>query len=173
MLVRSAILDDSEAISRIARDTFSMACPADTSAEELKRYISENLTPSCFQSALLAPNQNVLVLEKAGAVVGFSLINHTPETLGIVLADGIPELTRCYVAAAHHGTGAAQYLMTATLAGVSNRIRLTVNDQNARAIGFYQRNGFQTVGETSFQCGDDIHRDLVMVRSATNKDRNN
>ncbi|MNG31055.1 putative acetyltransferase [compost metagenome] len=57
-----------------------------------------------------------------------------------------------------------QYLLTATLAVVSNRIRLTVNDQNARAIGFYQRNGFQTVGETSFQCGKDIQRDLVMVR---------
>lgn len=64
----------------------------------------------------------------------------------------------------HHGTGAAQLLLTATLTGISDRIRLTVNDQNVRAIGFYQRNGFLTVGETSFQCGDDVHRDLVMVR---------
>lgn len=164
MRVRSAIIDDSDVISRIARDTFSMACPADTPTEEIELYISENLTPSVFQTALTTSSQKVLVLEKAGDVVGFSLIDYTPDRLGIALADGIPELKRCYVASEHHGTGAAQCLLTATLAVVSNRIRLTVNDQNARAIGFYQRNGFQTVGETSFQCGKDIQRDLVMVR---------
>lgn len=38
-------------------------------------------------------------------------------------------------------------------------------DLIAQAIHFYQRNGFQTVGEMRFQCGADIHRDVVMVRS--------
>lgn len=164
MHIRSATFGDCEAISKIASDTFALACPADTPAEELDLYISENLTPSSFQAALNAPEQSVLVLEKAGGVVGFSLVNHQPEKLGIPQADGIPELTRCYVDTAHHGTGAAQALMAATLAGITTPIRLAVNDQNARAIGFYQRNGFQTVGETSFQCGEDVHRDLVMVR---------
>lgn len=164
MRVRPAIISDSEAMSRIAQATFSLACPADTPAEELERYISENLTAGCFQRALATSSQEVRVLEKTGEVVGFSLVDHEPDRLDIPLADGIPELKRCYVDSKHHGTGAAQLLLTATLAGISDRIRLTVNDQNARAIGFYQRNGFLTVGETSFQCGDDVHRDLVMVR---------
>jgi diamine N-acetyltransferase len=164
MRVRPAITDDSESISRIAKTTFSLACPADTPAEELERYISENLSLSCFQTALATSSQEVRVLEKAGDVAGFSLVDYKPDRLSIALADGIPELKRCYVASEHHGTGAAQLLLTATLAGVSNRIRLTVNDQNARAIRFYQRNGFMTVGEMSFQCGEAIHRDLVMVR---------
>ncbi|MGY2686064.1 GNAT family N-acetyltransferase [Pseudomonas tolaasii] len=164
MRVRPAITDDSESMSRIARATFSLACPADTPAEELERYISENLTARCFQTALDTSSQEVRVLENAGDIVGFSLVDYKSDRLNIPLADGIPELTRCYVDSKHHGTGAAQLLLTATLAGISGRIRLTVNDQNARAIGFYQRNGFLTVGETSFQCGDDVHRDLVMVR---------
>lgn len=164
MRVRPAIMSDSESMSRIAKATFSLACPADTPAEELERYISENLTARCFQIALDTSSQEVRVLEKAGDIVGFSLVDYKPDRLSIPLADGIPELTRCYVDSKHHGTGAAQLLLTATLTGISDRIRLTVNDQNARAIGFYQRNGFLTVGKTSFQCGDDVHRDLVMVR---------
>lgn len=164
MRVRPAITGDSESMSRIAKATFSLACPADTPSEELERYISENLTARCFQAALDTSSQEARVLEKAGDIVGFSLVDYKPDRLNILLADGIPELKRCYVDSKHHGTGAAQLLLTETLAGISERIRLTVNDQNARAIGFYQRNGFLTVGETSFQCGDDVHRDLVMVR---------
>ena len=165
MQVRIAMPDDAAAISHIAAQTFAMACPANTPREELAHYIRENLTPECFLSALADPGKNALVLEQEGAVVGFSLITHTPERLGIALADGIPELTRCYVAAAQHGTGAAQFLLTATLAGVRGSIRLTVNDQNIRAIRFYERNGFERVGETTFECGEDMHRDLVMVRA--------
>lgn len=164
MQVRAATVNDTSAISTIASQTFALACPPDTPQEELDRYTRENLLPEHFKSTLLMPTKDVLVLEKAGTVIGFSVVDHQPDTLDIAQADGIPELTRCYVLAAFHGTGAAQHLMTAALAAVDTPVRLTVNDQNARAIGFYQRNGFQAVGETSFQCGTDIHRDLVMVR---------
>lgn len=164
MPVRPATLDDAHVISEIASHTFAMACPADTPEHELQRYISENLTPASFRVALTDPKQKVWVMEQPGGVVGFSLVNSRPEPLGIPVADDIPELTRCYVAADHHGTGAAQSLLSATLEAVTEPLRLTVNDQNPRAIRFYERNGFQTVGETTFQCGDDVHRDLVMVR---------
>ncbi|OON36534.1 GNAT family N-acetyltransferase [Izhakiella australiensis] len=164
MKVRAATSEDCETISKIAIDTFHLACPADTPPQELEHYIQGNLTPDCFYLALNTHRQRILVVETSGRVAGFSLVNHAAEDLGIAQADSIPELTRCYVAAAYHGSGAAQYLLTETLSTAPGPIRLTVNDQNRRAIRFYQRNGFQEVGETTFRCGDDIHRDLVMVR---------
>jgi ribosomal protein S18 acetylase RimI-like enzyme len=164
MHIRAALLTDAETISAIATQTFALACPAGTPEIELQRYIDENLTASCFESALVDGKVEVRVLCDAKTIVGFSLVNHTPETLDLPLADGISELTRCYVLPAHHGTGAAQRLLSATLVSLPGPVRLMVNDQNLRAIRFYARNGFSTVGETSFQCGDDIHRDLVMVR---------
>ncbi|MEE1925206.1 GNAT family N-acetyltransferase [Pseudomonas sp. 148P] len=164
MNVRSATPDDCAAISRIARETFALACPADTPEEELQRYIDEHLTPACFHHLLGDASQALRVVEVAGQVCGFSVVDYAPERLGVALADDIAELKRCYVAAQQHGSGVAQYLMGATLEGTALPLRLTVNDQNARAIAFYQRNGFVVVGETRFQCGADIHRDLVMVR---------
>lgn len=164
MRVRAAVIEDSEAISGIATENLPMACASDTPAEELARYASDYLSPSSFRSALSSPHQEVLVLEKDGTVVGFSQIDHAPDTLDIPQADAIPELKRCYVAPNHHGTGAAQWLLAATLSGVAGRMRLRVNDQNARAIAFYTRNGFEPVGGTPFQCGQNMQRHLVMVR---------
>lgn len=164
MRVRAAVLEDAEAISAIATDYLPMTCEADTPVEELVRYVDDYLSPSCFRSALTSPTQEVLVLEKNGQVVGFSQIDHTPDSLDIAQADLIPELKRCYVAASHRGTGAAQWLLAATLSGVAGRIRLRVDDENVRAISFYKRNGFESVGETAFEYGENHQRHLVMVR---------
>jgi diamine N-acetyltransferase len=164
MNVRPAAMDDADAISVIATQTFHLACPPDTPEVELTRYAAENLTPECFRSALSRADLRLLVVENEQSILGFSLITASPENIDIPAADGIPELTRCYVSADQHGTGAAQLLISETLATVTSDIRLTVNDQNPRAIRFYQRNGFEQVGETTFVCGADLHRDLVMVR---------
>lgn len=163
MHVRCATSEDCDAISRIASATFALACPPDTPYDELESYTREHLTAACFRSVLENSAQELRVVEEGGQVVGFSLLDHQPEPLEIAAADGITELTRCYVEVGQHGRGIAQALLGATLAG-AGRVRLTVNDQNARAIAFYQRNGFRQVGETRFLCGTDIHRDLVMVR---------
>jgi diamine N-acetyltransferase len=164
MNVRPAAMDDADAISVIATQTFHLACPPDTPQEELTGYIARNLTPECFRVAISRADLRLLVVENEQAILGFSLVTATPENIDIPAADGVPELTRCYVAADQHGTGAAQLLMNETLATVSTDIRLTVNDQNPRAIRFYQRHGFEQVGVTTFECGADLHRDLVMVR---------
>jgi len=164
MLIRPAFLTDAGAISAVAVQTFALACPAGTPQIELQKYIDEYLTPSSFAAALGEPNCDVQVLTDSEIIIGFTLVTRAPETLRLPQADGIPELTRCYVLPMYHGTGVAQMLLSATLAGYRGPVRLTVSDQNSRAIHFYIRNGFAIVGDTSFQCGDDIHRDLVMVR---------
>lgn len=82
----------------------------------------------------------------AGWPLGFSLVNPSSEVLGLAAEDGLPELTRCYVRSDYRGIGAAQMLLQATLANLSPPIGLMVNDQNARAIRFYRRNGFWAQG---------------------------
>lgn len=165
--IRAGQPGDADDLGAIAAQTFALACPANTPQVELQKYIDENLRPANFDALLANPACDIDVAEDDGKVIGFSLVSRAAETLGIQAADGIPELTRCYVLPAYHGTGLSQRLLMTALSRVSGPIRLMVNDQNEKARRFYARNGFAEVGATSFQCGDDIHRDLVLVRPAT------
>ncbi|NBF04930.1 GNAT family N-acetyltransferase [Pseudomonas sp. Fl5BN2] len=162
--VRPAQPADSQRLSQIARQTFALACPPDTPAKEIEAFIEEHLLPEHFAALLQQPDKQLRVLLQGPQVIGYSLISQQPEALGVSAADGIAELTRCYLDAEHHGSGAAQYLLSHTLAQQPGPLRLTVNEANARAIRFYQRNGFAIVGETTFHCGADLHRDWVMLR---------
>ncbi|WP_025128078.1 GNAT family N-acetyltransferase [Pseudomonas sp. PH1b] len=162
--LRPARVDDSPHLSRIARQTFALACPPDTPAAELQAFIRDHLQAEHFAALLETPLKQLRVLLQDRQIIGYSLISLRPEPLAIAEADGIAELTRCYLAAEHHGSGAAQYLLQQTLAQQPGPLRLTVSETNVRAIRFYQRNGFIKVGETLFQCGADPQRDWVMVR---------
>lgn len=163
---RTARPADAEALSDIAAATFALASPADASAKALNAYIRNNLQPEHFCLQLISRAKQLRVLEHDGVVVGYTLIDKAAKALDIEAADGLPELSRCYVLPEHHGNGAAQRLLDDTLAAFTGAIRLTVNEQNARAIRFYQRNGFRQVGEAVFVCGSERHRDWVMVRPA-------
>jgi ribosomal protein S18 acetylase RimI-like enzyme len=162
--IRRAVPADSAAISQVAAQTFALACPANTPASEIHSYIQAYLTPTDFERLSLDPNRRLSVAVLRETIIGYSLLSHDCEPLGVPGADGVPELSKCYVLPDYHGTGASQRLMTDVLNSVAGPIRLTVNDSNKRAIAFYARNGFEALGETTFQCGADVHRDLVMVR---------
>ncbi|MBK5540608.1 GNAT family N-acetyltransferase [Pseudomonas sp. TH05] len=162
--VRDALHADSPRISQIAAQTFALACPANTPPAEITAFIQDQLQVEHFNAALDDPEQQLRVLVHQGQVIGYSLVKLRPQALGIAEADQVPELTRCYLAADFHGSGGAQYLLQQTLESLTQPIRLTVSEANARAIRFYQRNGFINVGETTFQCGADLHRDWVMLR---------
>ncbi|MFJ3486822.1 GNAT family N-acetyltransferase [Pseudomonas sp. NPDC090202] len=164
--VRDALQEDCQFISEIAARTFALACPANTPVEEIERYIQSHLLPAHFKALVEDDRKELRVVLKEADVIGYSLIDLAPKGLGIAAADHARELTRCYVSAAEHGTGAAQLLMDRSLEQQTGPVRLTVNETNDRAIRFYQRNGFEIVGETTFVCGEDLHRDWVMVRKA-------
>ncbi|MFW0754194.1 GNAT family N-acetyltransferase [Pseudomonas sp. H11T01] len=162
--VREALNTDNLRISQIAAETFALACPPDTPGSEIDAFIQENLLPQHFEELLDDDDKQLRVILREGEVIGYSLVSYRPDTLGVAQADNVPELTRCYLSASHHGTGAAQFLLNSTLRCIEGPIRLTVSEANERAIRFYRRNGFETVGETTFQCGADLHRDWVMLR---------
>ena len=165
--LREARAGDAAALSALAADTFALACPAGTPAAELASCIASQLQPEHFLQHMASVSKILLVVEQAGAIVGYSLGDRAPGPIGITEADGLAELTRCYVRPDLHGSGAAQRLLDAMLALLTGPVRLTVSIENLRALGFYWRNGFATVGTTTFKCGKELHQDVVMVRTDT------
>ncbi|MEO0466595.1 MAG: GNAT family N-acetyltransferase [Pseudomonadota bacterium] len=99
-----------------------------------------------------------------GAPIGYAL-NCAPTIPGETGASDV-ELKRIYCMSRVHGSGAGQALMTASIAHArslsAKRLWLGTYEQNHRAIAFYKRNGFTTVGTRQFQVGDQMFDDIVM-----------
>ena len=78
------------------------------------------------------------------------------------------ELSKMYVLPDAHGAGVSAALMTATLDlaidGNAACVWLGVNQKNQRAQRFYAKHGFEVGGTKTFQLGDAIEHDYVMVR---------
>jgi ribosomal protein S18 acetylase RimI-like enzyme len=49
----------------------------------------------------------------------------------------------------------------------AKRMLIGTYDQNHRAVAFYQRAGFEKVGERRFQVGNQIFDDIVMAMTLT------
>jgi ribosomal protein S18 acetylase RimI-like enzyme len=95
-------------------------------------------------------------------------VNDDPEVQRAVDIRPAAEISKMYVLAAHHGSGAATALMDAALAAAAEWgagcVWLGVNQKNERAQQFYKRCGFTVNGTRSFRLGAHTESDYVMVR---------
>ena len=83
----------------------------------------------------LVPNAAVIVAEQAHALIGF------------VTIDGSGYLDQIVVAPDHWGSNLAVALLDEAKRRSPGAVTLKVNKDNARAIRFYERNGFGYAGE--------------------------
>jgi putative acetyltransferase len=83
----------------------------------------------------LVPNAAIIVAEQAGALIGF------------VTIDGSGYLDQLVVGPEHWGSPLATSLVDEAKRLSPSGVTLLVNKDNARAIRFYERNGFTHAGE--------------------------
>jgi ribosomal protein S18 acetylase RimI-like enzyme len=90
------------------------------------------------------------------------------DVAAVVSAHPAAELSKVYVLEGHHGAGVGAALMAASLAVARDRgvagVWLGVNQLNARANRFYEKNGFTIVGEKKFLVGGKAEDDFVRER---------
>jgi putative acetyltransferase len=79
--------------------------------------------------------------------IGFDRVGPADTILGFVTVDREGYLDQLVVAPEHWGTGVADLLMEEAKRISPKHITLLVNTDNARAIRFYERNGFVHAGE--------------------------
>ncbi|SEB42637.1 Ribosomal protein S18 acetylase RimI [Paramicrobacterium humi] len=168
--IRRADRADAAALSQLAAQTFALACPPDMAPADVDAFVSRHLSEERFGEYLADQRRMLLVAADGDALVGYTmLVDEAPEDPAV--AEGLTvrpsvELSKVYVHASAHGTGAAGSLMRATLesaASVGARgVWLGVNQLNARAVRFYEKSGFRRVGTRRFKVGDRWCDDFVM-----------
>ncbi|TFC48210.1 GNAT family N-acetyltransferase [Cryobacterium sp. TMT1-21] len=171
--IRTATATDAAVLAELAAATFGLACPPHTTAEAIAAFLRDVLAEGNFDAYLADPERLILVAEEGGVMLGYTmLVFAEPADADVRAAIGIRptvELSKCYLRAETHGRGVAAPLMAATLEAARARGAagswLGVNQENARAIRFYQKNGFATVGEKRFLVGGRYEDDFVLERA--------
>lgn len=179
--VRAAQLPDAAALAVVAAVTFPLACPPHTTEESKAHFIATMLSEERFGEYIADVERLVLVAvdSEEGAtpssaqIVGYGMVNFgEPNDADVAASLRIrptAELSKCYVLPGYHGVGVAAELMGAALEAARARgaagIWLGVNQENARAQRFYEKQGYERIGTKHFLVGGRLEDDYVFERA--------
>lgn len=169
--IRTARESDAAALSALAERTFRDAFGAVNAAEDMDLHCARAYAPARQAAEIADAALATVVVEhevgQEGELVGYAQLRR--RTSPAVAEPAAVEVQRFYLLQAWHGSGVAQALMEDAVARARAMgaavLWLGVWEHNPRAIRFYEKHGFTTVGEQPFVLGKDPQRDLVMVRA--------
>ena len=171
--LRWATPADASILARTAAGFFIDTFGAVNRPEDIRVYLASAFSEA-RQLAELTNVDNRIWLAAAGDdLAGYAHVRRgeAPMTVAVAPMRAI-EIARLYAGRRWHGRGVGAALMESCITTArewgADVLWLGVWERNARAIAFYEKHGFQTVGEQPFLLGADLQRDLVMARRLTN-----
>lgn len=164
--VRSAGVADADKLSLVSDATFLESFAHEIPGDAMLAHCRTKHAPDHL-SELLTNGAKAWLAEIDGTPVGYALLIPVPEL--DAAQEGDVELKKIYVLSRFQGTGTAQRLFAEVLAATkgNKRLLLGVKDDNHRAIAFYKRQGFETIGTRQFNVGGELYDDLVLGRDLT------
>ena len=145
--LRSGRASDAVAIDRLVRTSLGAALSHDglTEQQRAENLLTLSMGVQAFLNALRSPR------ERTWVVIPRTPVEH--DVAGYLVACAAQgRLCATFnwmaVATPYQGTGVADRLMRAGLAWAHGDVELSVVHYNIRAIKFYERHGFATVGES-------------------------
>jgi ribosomal protein S18 acetylase RimI-like enzyme len=163
VLYRAAAPTDAPALASFAAATFVETFGHLYPPEDLADYLAASYGAEIQAEELSDPHVRYALALRGGVIVGYAMWG--PVELKVADAERARELYRLYVDATVKGAGVAQALMRGVLEAVKSAgaeaLLLSVWENNHRAQAFYQRYGFEQIGEHNFMVGRVADRDLI------------
>lgn len=167
--IRPAAGADVAVLADLAGRTFVLACPPSVTPEAVEAFVAAHLTEAAFEQYLSDPDRTVLVAERDGRLIGYAMLiaGSPPGEIAVWLSHSpTQELSKIYLDPGAHGGGAGAGLMEASLRAAAEAgaagVWLGTNQENVRALRFYEKSGFAIVGTRRFRVGDRLEDDYVL-----------
>ncbi len=149
----------------ISKQTFYETFSAVNTEENMTRYLEESFSIEKLTTELNNPDAAFYFAVQDEEVIGYLKLNTGASQTELKDRRAL-EIERIYVAKAFHGKKVGQLLyekaiQVARKAGLEY-VWLGVWEENARAIRFYEKNGFVPFDKHLFKLGDDIQTDIMM-----------
>jgi ribosomal protein S18 acetylase RimI-like enzyme len=163
--VRRGRASDAAALAAFAERTFSETFAAANRPEDMAAYLPTAYGTSLQALELGDPDIITLIIDAGDTLAAYAQVRRGDAPACVQGAAPV-ELWRFYVDKPFHGRGLAQQLMTAVLAAAfelgGRTLWLGVWERNERAIAFYTKAGFRSVGSHDFWVGSDRQTDNIM-----------
>jgi ribosomal protein S18 acetylase RimI-like enzyme len=164
--IRQGAASDAPALAGFAARVFIEAFGADTRPTDLRAHLAATFGVMQQARELTDPAVNTLLAEDRQTIVAYAQVRRSTPPACVTHARPI-ELQRFYVDRPAHGNGVAQWLMAEVFQAAhrfqGRHLWLSTWERNARAMAFYEKVGFTTVGRADFLVGTDRQRDRIMV----------
>jgi ribosomal protein S18 acetylase RimI-like enzyme len=165
--IRTAVPEDAALLADLGARTFRETFERVTAPQDLERFIEETYGEAKQQAELADASRPAWVLELEGFPLGFlqlRLDHREP----CVTGQRPVELQRIYVLRSAQAAGLGAALMQTALDHArswgADVLWLGVWENNAKALAFYARHGFREAGDHVFRIGQQIDRDLILVK---------
>jgi diamine N-acetyltransferase len=166
--IRPSGLGDVETIAGLSARTFVSAYKSMLSEEALGDFVASAFSQNKIREEMDIPGSQFLLAYEGEKPVGYVFLRVAGPPAGLTGSKPV-ELARIYLEEEVIGKGYGTRLMDACLDLASQAghdiLWLGVWERNERAIRFYEKKGFVHAGSLPFVFGDQLHTDLVMVRS--------
>lgn len=164
--IRRGTVADAAVLAELAARTFSEAFAASNTPDDLDAHLRASFGVAQQSAELADPDVRTLVALQEGRLVAYAQVRRKSAPDCVVIQRPV-ELHRIYLLRSVHGTGLAARLLRES--GIAARelggetLWLGVWEHNDRALAFYRKAGFKTVGSHVFVVGSDRQTDLVLV----------
>ena len=149
----------------LAQTSFVQAFTEGNKPENVQAYLSQAFTPVQLEKELRNPACTFLLASLEGKLVGYTKLNLAAAQTDVQDPESL-EVARLYTVEKVWGMGVGQFLLDAALDFAKEKgktfVWLGVWEHNARAIRFYEKNGFRAFGSHPFPFGDEIQTDWLM-----------
>ena len=165
--IRQAVIADAPALSLVGGATFLETYTTILPGHDMLAHCAVNHSAEKYRTFLSDPSFVVWIAEAPlGAPVGYLLLG--PASLPVEgPVPGDLEVFRIYVLAPYHKAGVGHRLMglaiDAARAQGAGRLVLGMHNENARALAFYRRQGFEVIAARSFVVGGTVCCDSVLA----------
>jgi ribosomal protein S18 acetylase RimI-like enzyme len=168
--IRRATASDVARLAAVGQATFLETFAGVLDGNDIVAHCAHQHSVDYYARALAEADARAWLAEVApgGAPVGYlTTTAHCAQPVADLGPDDV-EIKRIYVLHRFFGAGVGARLMRAAVddahAAGKRRILLGVYSGNERALAFYARHGFRTIGRRRFEVGANHYDDVVLAR---------
>jgi ribosomal protein S18 acetylase RimI-like enzyme len=164
----TAYAGDAQALSALAKQTFTETFGHLYTAENLKLHLEKTCSVDFFESSL--KQDHIIIARDVEAIIGYAKFG----ALGLPVSNppaNASEIHRLYVIQPYQARRVGSALMNEVMRHEaiksSSAIYLGVWENNSKAQRFYTRYGFTPVGEYMYPVGTQLDREIIMMHCPT------